>query len=132
MAERYALLLIDHGSRREEANALLGEMADIVKSRLPADVHVEIAHMEFASPTVDEAIARCVAAGATLVIAHPFMLAAGLHASETIPELVRAAAEKHEGVRVELAAPLGAHPGLADAVVARYDAAKAAASGDEH
>ena len=67
-----------------------------------------------------------------MVIAHPFMLAAGLHASETIPELVRAAAEKHEGVRVELAAPLGAHPGLADAVVARYDAAKAAASGDEH
>ncbi len=132
MAERYALLLIDHGSRREEANGLLGQIAELVKSRLPTEVHVEIAHMEFASPNVDEGFARCVEAGATLVIAHPFMLAAGLHASETIPELVQAAAQKHEGVRVELAAPLGAHPGLADAVIARYDAAKTTASGYEH
>ena len=132
MLERYALLLIDHGSRQEGANEVLGQMAQMLRSQLPEDVHLEIAHMEFASPNVDEGFARCVAAGATLIIAHPFMLTRGLHATETIPELLRAASEQHEGVRFELAEPLGAHPALAEAVLARYEAAKAASSGDEH
>ncbi|MCA9617054.1 MAG: hypothetical protein KC586_30040, partial [Myxococcales bacterium] len=55
-----ALLLVDHGSRRAEANALLGQIAALVAARRP-ELVVEVAHMELAPPTVAEAFAACVA-----------------------------------------------------------------------
>ena len=40
-----AILLIDHGSRRTEANAQLGSLAERVRVRRP-DVVVEVAHLD--------------------------------------------------------------------------------------
>ena len=44
--ERRALLLIDHGSRRAQANKLLDEVTALVKERLGKGSIVEPAHME--------------------------------------------------------------------------------------
>jgi sirohydrochlorin ferrochelatase len=124
-----AYLLIDHGSRRAEANLLIGEVAARVKERLGEGAVVEGAHMELADPSIADAFARCVEQGATRVIAHPFMLTRGRHVSEDIPRLVAEAAEAHEGVDFVIAAPLGSHDGVIDAVVARCDDALAANRG---
>ena len=118
-----AYLLIDHGSRRAEANMLIGEVAARVKARLGENAVVEGAHMELAEPSITDAFARCVEQGATRVVAHPFMLAKGRHVSEDIPRLVAEAAELHEGIEFVIAAPLGSHDGVIEAVVARCDAA---------
>lgn len=115
----HAFLLIDHGSRRAEANALLDEVASMVKSRLGSGAIVEAAHMEIAEPTIAQGFARCVAQGATTVVAHPFMLAPGRHVSEDLPRLVGEAADYHPGVDFVLAAPLGSHSGVIDAVIER-------------
>jgi sirohydrochlorin ferrochelatase len=120
-----ALLLIDHGSRRAEANALLDEVASLVEARLGVEAIVEPAHMEIAGPTIAEGFARCVARGAKTVVAHPFMLAPGRHVTEDLPRLVAEAAAEHEGVRFVVAEPLGGHPGVIDAVVERCRAASA-------
>ena len=114
-----AFLLIDHGSRRAEANALLEEVASRVKARVGNGAVVEPAHMEIAEPTVAQGFARCVEQGATMVIAHPFMLAPGRHVKEDLPRLVAEAAAQHEGVQFVLAGPLGSHDGIIDAVVER-------------
>ena len=58
-----AILLIDHGSRRAEANTLLGEVAARVKERIGDDAIVEAAHMEIAEPTIAQGFARCVELG---------------------------------------------------------------------
>ncbi|MGB8332320.1 MAG: CbiX/SirB N-terminal domain-containing protein [Polyangiales bacterium] len=118
-----AFLLIDHGSRRAEANQLLDEVAALVRQRLGPGAVVEPAHMEIAEPTVAQGFARCVALGATAVIAHPFMLAPGRHVSEDLPRLLAEAAAAHEGVGFVMAAPLGSHAGVIDAVVERCRAA---------
>ena len=118
-----AFLLIDHGSRRAEANSLVEEIAARVKQRLGNGAIVESAHMEIAEPTVTQGFARCVEQGATLVVAHPFMLAPGRHVREDLPRLVAEAASAHEGVRFRLAEPLGNHGGIVDAVLARCEAA---------
>jgi sirohydrochlorin ferrochelatase len=118
-----AYLLIDHGSRRAEANTLIGEVAARVKARLGENAVVEGAHMELAEPSIADAFARCVEQGATRVVAHPFMLTKGRHVSEDIPRLVAEAAELHEGIEFVIAAPLGSHDGVIEAVVARCDAA---------
>lgn len=118
-----AYLLIDHGSRRAEANALLDEVVRGVKARMGASAVVELAHMELAEPTIARAFARCVERGATNVVVHPFMLAPGRHVQEDLPRMVAEAASSHVGVDFVLAAPLGAHEGVIDAVLARFEEA---------
>lgn len=123
MSGRRAFLLIDHGSRRSEANALLDEVTDLVQSRLGPDTIVEPAHMEIAEPNIAQGFARCVERGATTVVVHPFMLAPGRHVSEDLPKLVAEVARKHPGVCFVMAPPLGSHRGIVDAVVDRCHAA---------
>lgn len=121
--ERRAVLLVDHGSRRAEANALLDEVAALVAERLGAGNIVETAHMEIAAPTIAHGFARCVERGATMIVVHPFMLAPGRHVSRDLPRLIAENAAAHEGVTFVIAAPLGSHTGVIDAVVERCEAA---------
>ena len=79
--------------------------------------------MELAEPTIARAFARCVERGATNVVVHPFMLAPGRHVQEDLPRMVAEAASLHAGVDFVLAAPLGAHEGVIDAVLARFEEA---------
>lgn len=118
-----AILLIDHGSRRAEANAMLDEVAARVRARMGDAAIVEIAHMEIAEPTIARGFARCVERGASVVVAHPFMLSPGRHVQEDLPRMVAEAAAQHDGVDFVLASPLGTHDGVIDAVVARCDEA---------
>jgi len=117
-----AIVLVDHGSRVAEANAVLDEVAALLRRRLP-DRIVETAHMELAPPTLAEAIARCVAAGAGEIVVHPYFLAPGAHATRDIPAQAAAAAERHPGVMVRVSRPLGAHEGIVDAILARVECA---------
>lgn len=114
-----ALVLIDHGSRRAAANEQLDAVAERVRAR--GGLHVEAAHMELASPSLADALAGCVAAGATDVIVVPYFLGPGRHVTEDIPRLASEAAAHHPGVRVRIAPPLGVHDLLADLVLARAD-----------
>lgn len=124
-----AILLIDHGSRRRRANALLEEVAARVRQELGDGSIVESAHMEIAEPTIEQGFARCVEQGATRIIVHPFMLAPGRHVSEDLPRLVKQCAASYDGVTFVMAAPLGSHGGVIDAVVDRCLAAAGSGAG---
>jgi sirohydrochlorin ferrochelatase len=117
-----ALVIVDHGSRRAEANAQLEAVADLVRARLPGWI-VRAAHMELASPSVDEAIDACVADGATEIVVHPYFLAPGNHSAVDIPVLARRAGERHPGASVRVTEPLGLDERIAEIVVARALAA---------
>jgi sirohydrochlorin ferrochelatase len=117
-----AIVLVDHGSRVAEANAVLDEVAALLRRRVP-DRIVETAHMELAPPTLADAIARCVAAGAGEIVVHPYFLAPGAHATRDIPAQAAAAAARHPGVTVRVSQPLGAHEGIVDAILARIERA---------
>jgi sirohydrochlorin ferrochelatase len=113
-----AIVLIDHGSREPRANAQLEEIAALLRERLP-ETPVVTAHMELAEPTIAAAVEACVRGGASEIVVAPYFLALGRHAAHDIPLLVEEAAARHPGLRVAIAAPLGVHPGLVDAVAAR-------------
>lgn len=114
-----AILIVDHGSKRPDAGETLDGIVRLVRERAGPDVIVEGAHMEFARPTVQQGFARCVARGATEVIAHPLMLAAGQHATQDVPRLVAQAAARHPGVGYSVTPPLGPDPRIAEIVVER-------------
>jgi sirohydrochlorin ferrochelatase len=113
-----AILLIDHGSRRAEANALLENVADQVRRRAPESI-IEVAHMEIAEPDIDEGIETCVEKGATHIIVHPFFLGPGRHTSEDIPAQVERAGQRHPNVRIRISEPLGNHAALVDVILDR-------------
>ena len=116
-AER-AILLVDHGSRRAEANLQLEEIARQVREREPGTI-VATAHLEIAEPSVGEAVDACVRAGAQTIVIHPYFLGPGRHTREDLPRLIDAASLRHPGVVMHLSAPLGVHEKLVDVVLER-------------
>jgi sirohydrochlorin ferrochelatase len=119
-----AILLIDHGSVEEAANRMLDAVEALVRAEVGPDVHVEIAHMELAEPSIAQGFDACVAAGANVVIAHPYMLSAGRHATRDIPRMVAGAAAKHPAVGYAVTGPLGIHESIARVIVERVEEAE--------
>lgn len=112
-----AVLLVDHGSRRDEANELVERVARALGGRV--DRVVRTAHLELAEPTIAQGIDACVADGATDVTVLPFFLAPGRHAIQDVPAQATAAAARHRGITVRVAEPIGTHPMLVDLLLER-------------
>ena len=120
---RRAIILVDHGSKRPEANDIVRQVASLVQRALP-DAHVCHAHMELASPSIAEAFDACVSQGAEEVVVHPYFLAPGNHSAGDIPRLALAAATRHPGVRARISAPLGVHEKIGEVIVERIASAR--------
>ena len=113
-----ALLVVDHGSKRDEANQMLFGVAEMLRRQKPGLI-VHVAHMELAEPTIAQGFAACVKEGATEVIVHPYMLSPGRHATKDIPNLAKEAAGNHPGVTMRLTQCLGIHDKLGEVVLER-------------
>jgi sirohydrochlorin ferrochelatase len=118
-----AILLIDHGSRRDEANALLDAVAEQVRKRTPESI-VEVAHLEIKEPNIAEGIDACVRKGATQIVVHPFFLGPGRHTSEDIPEQVGRAASRYPNIQIRISEPLGGHDAIIDVILDRVSDAE--------
>lgn len=118
--ERTAVLLVDHGSRRSEADAALADLATRLR-RSGRYAAVRHAHMEIASPTIAESFAALVAEGMREIIVVPYFLAPGRHAAHDIPELCRAAATPHPAVRWRLTDPVGSSRLMLDVIIERIE-----------
>lgn len=114
-----ALIIVDHGSRREEANAALVETARLVRERVGDRCNVRYAHMELGEPSLEQAVARAVQEGAREIVVVPFFLAPGKHASVDIPASVEAARAAHPTVFFRLSEVLGPDVLLAELVLER-------------
>lgn len=114
-----AILLIDHGSAREAANHMIECMAALVQTMAGPDVVVRFAHMELAGPSVADGVAACVQAGATEIVAFPYMLSPGKHSTRDIPRLVAEAAASYPGVRCRVTPAFGVHDRLAEVILER-------------
>ena len=123
------VIVVDHGSRRDESNDLLLDVVRVFakQSRLAI---VEPAHMELAEPSIATAFARCVERGARTVVVFPYFLLPGRHWDQDIPRLAADAAAKHPGVKYLVTAPLGLHPLMAQIMVDRIRHCLAHASGE--
>jgi sirohydrochlorin ferrochelatase len=113
-----ALLIVDHGSSREESNLLVREIARMMQRRFDLGI-VHYAHMERGEPTIEQGFDACVAEGAEEVIVQPYFLAPGRHVTIDIPHLVKNAANRHPGVAFRITEPLGIHPKLGEVILDR-------------
>ena len=106
--DEIGVILVDHGSRREESNLLLLEVVEAFRGQADWKI-VEPAHMELAEPSILSAFGRCVDRGAKMVVVFPYFLSPGRHWKEDIPSLTAKAARAYPGVQHLVTAPLGLH-----------------------
>ena len=114
-----AILLIDHGSRRSEANEMMDCMANLVQAVAGPDVVVLYAHMELCEPSILSGVRSCVEAGATELIVFPYMLSPGKHSTGDIPRMVAAAAKDFPQLDVRVTNAFGVHEKLAELILER-------------
>jgi sirohydrochlorin ferrochelatase len=112
---RLGVILVDHGSRRDESNCLLLDVVDEFAAATGLPI-VEPAHMELAEPSIAAAFARCVERGAKTVVVFPYFLLPGRHWHEDIPRLAAEAARTHPGIRYLVTAPFGLHPLMSEVI----------------
>lgn len=115
-----ALIIVDHGSRRDAANRMLDDIAAMVQARTSDRVYA--AHMELAEPTIAQAFDRAVADGADFVFIFPYFLSPGRHSREDIPRMCADAAARHPGVRWHCSGPIGLDAIMAELIIHRVSA----------
>lgn len=113
-----ALLLLGHGSKVEEANRALYEIATGVKKYREFPI-VEVAFLQLAEPLLEEGLARCVAQGAHRVLLIPYFLYLGAHVGSDIPHKLAEARRRYPGVEIVQGNHLGVHPKLVEVVLDR-------------
>jgi uroporphyrin-III C-methyltransferase len=116
--KQIGILIVGHGSRREEANEDVRVAARLIATR-GAFACVEPAFLEIVNPTIEEAFAKLVSRGADHVIVHPYFLSPGRHTRGDIPRDVEAATIRHPGISYQITEPLAAHPLVIDASIER-------------
>lgn len=83
------LLIAAHGSRRESSNDELKALVAKVSSNLDmAFDGVEVAFLEFASPSMESVLNGFFNANAKEVVVLPYFLSAGHHVVKDIPEAI--------------------------------------------
>ena len=122
------LLLVGHGSRDPAAATEFGALLRLVDDRLP-EHRVGGGFLELSDPPIDDAVDALVAAGATDVVAVPYVLFGAGHLKDDGPAVLGRARRRHPGVRFRLARDLGIHPAVLDVAEDRAQAAVAEAGG---
>jgi sirohydrochlorin ferrochelatase len=113
------ILIIDHGSVKEEANHMLECVGELVQRMAGESALVRVAHMELAAPTVADGFEACIAAGATEIVVFPYMLSPGKHSTRDIPRMVAEISAAHPGIPVQVTAAFGVSEQLAAVVLSR-------------
>lgn len=101
-----ALVLFAHGARDPEWAAPLRRVRQAILSRSP-ETRVELAFLEFMTPTLDECVAGLVARGVERVQVLPMFIAQGGHLKRDVPVLVDSLRERFPAVGIDLVPAVG-------------------------
>lgn len=113
------ILIIDHGSVKEDANHMLECVGELVQRMAGEGVVVRVAHMELSAPTIADGFEACIAAGATEIVAFPYMLSPGKHSTRDIPRMVGEISATHPDIPVRVTPAFGVSEQLAAVVLSR-------------
>lgn len=108
-----AVVLFGHGARDSAWAKPLERVRDRVRESSPG-LGVELAFLEFMTPTLDDAIDALAAAGARRIVIVPMFIAQGGHLKNDLPKLVARAAQRHPEREIVPASAVGE----SDAVIA--------------
>ncbi len=128
-----ALVLIGHGSKLSHNRENLMKIAEILRAKSRFKT-VEISFMIRDTPTIPEAIEKVVKTGIKKIVLVPAFLAAGVHTTQEIPELIGMKDKESQlsarGIQLFYGEPIGADDCVA--VILEEKALKALGENAEH
>ncbi|MBS3760059.1 sirohydrochlorin chelatase [Halodesulfurarchaeum sp.] len=120
MQSNSPVLLAGHGSRREESNEQVREVAAALESRLGE--RVKPAYIELTEPLIHEGITELAPEVDSITVVPLSLFAAG-HVKNDIPLVVQHARQQYPEVEFAYGSNLGARPEMIEIVADRIDAA---------
>jgi len=108
-----AVILFAHGAREPEWAQPLEGIRDRLRA---AGTQVELAFLEFMSPSLDEAATRLVDKGIETVVIVPLFLAQGAHLKRELPAMVEKIRKRHVKTAFRVAPALGDSPEILAAI----------------
>ena len=105
------IILFAHGSRDPLWRMPIESVAADIRARQP-NTAVRCAYLELCTPTLPDAAAEMIAAGAIRVRVFPLFFGVGKHAREDLPLLIDQIKTTHPGVVIELLPAAGEYPQL--------------------
>ena len=112
------LIILAHGSRREESNQEIKELTKKVKVLAGANYDlIEYAYLEVVSPSLPEAIDSAVNNGAVKITVFPYFLNSGNHVKRDIPEMVNNAKGKYPDCEFNISACIGMIENMPDLIL---------------
>lgn len=103
-----AILLVAHGSRRQQSNDEVRLLAEKLGQRCGDAFPVILpAFLELADPLIPDGLQQCIDQGADDITVLPYFLNTGRHVAEDIPGIV-AAFQKDADADIRIASHLGA------------------------
>lgn len=112
------ILLLAHGSRREDTKRTVNVIAGRLEEKLLIS-KVWVGYMEMAEPSIHEAVEDMVRNGVEHIYAVPIFLFDGIHIVKDIPDELEEIRRKHPGLQITLAKTIGEDERLADILADR-------------
>ena len=108
-----AVILFAHGAREPEWAQPFESIRDRLRA---AGMPVELAFLEFMSPSLDEAAARLAGKGIDTVVIVPLFLAQGAHLKRELPAMVEEIRKRHANTEFRVTPALGEAPEIVAAI----------------
>jgi sirohydrochlorin ferrochelatase len=119
-----ALLLIAHGSRRQQSNDEVVLLADKLKKNCAGQYDIiHAGFLELAETLIPDGIKKCVDDGATSIVVLPYFLNSGRHVIEDIPEIVDETKASYPETDIKVAPHLGASELMMDLLISTANSA---------
>jgi len=112
------ILILAHGSRRQEADQPLKSLIQQVKDKTGEQL-IYSAYLQFSEPDLEAGIAYLIAKGADKIKVIPLFLFDGTHVNLDIPQQLQLLRDKHPGIEVKMSRHLGDDERIADIIVDR-------------
>ena len=115
------LLIAAHGSRRESSNEELKKLGVKVSAILGVDSsQVDVAFLEFASPSIENALLGLFSGNVTEVVVLPYFLSAGNHVVRDIPEDISKVLAQWPDKKITLLSHIGALDSMVGAIAGAF------------
>ena len=112
-----ALILFAHGARDPEWANPMRRVQAVIRQRM-ANIPVELALLEFMTPTLPERADELIAQGADKIVVMPMFVARGGHLKKETPEMIAALRAKYPNVEFALGNAIGEHEMVVQAMAA--------------
>ena len=109
------IVLFAHGARDPDWARPFEHIRDRIRASRP-ECPIELAYLDFMSPTLDEAVAALAEEGASSITVFPLFMAQGGHVKDDLPRMVEALRHSRPHLPICMEAALGDVPEVLEAI----------------